>query len=73
MNPFSAGLGILYLVHWFVVIPWVTLKMALLPKRLVWVKTLHLGQEHGQALPEGSTAEDGDQETEDLATEVSQA
>ncbi len=71
MNPFSAGLGILYLVHWFVVIPWVTLKMALLPKKLVWVKTLHLGQEPGEAPEEACTAEA--EETGDLTTEVSQA
>lgn len=71
MNPFSAGLGILYLVHWFVVIPWVTLKMALLPKKLVWVKTLHLGQEHGEALLEECMAEED--ESGDLATEASQA
>jgi 1,2-diacylglycerol 3-beta-glucosyltransferase len=45
MNPFSMGLGIVYLVHWFVVIPWVTVRMALFPKRLVWAKTLHLGHE----------------------------
>jgi hypothetical protein len=29
------------MMHWFVVIPWVTLKMALLPKTLVWAKTAH--------------------------------
>jgi 1,2-diacylglycerol 3-beta-glucosyltransferase len=45
MNPFNATLGIFYLFHWFVVIPWVTLRMALLPKRLVWAKTLHHGDE----------------------------
>jgi 1,2-diacylglycerol 3-beta-glucosyltransferase len=33
----------LYLMHWFVVIPWVTVRMALKPKRLVWAKTTHLG------------------------------
>ena len=33
--------AIAYLGHWFVVIPWVTLRMALLPKRLVWAKTTH--------------------------------
>ena len=38
MNPFTVGLGIVYLVHSFLVIPWVTLKMALLPKRLVWIE-----------------------------------
>jgi 1,2-diacylglycerol 3-beta-glucosyltransferase len=43
MTPFPVGLGILYLTHWFVVIPWVSVRMALLPKRLVWAKTLHLG------------------------------
>jgi 1,2-diacylglycerol 3-beta-glucosyltransferase len=53
MNPFTVGLGILYLLHWFVVIPWVTVRMALLPKRLVWVKTLHLGEEEGEE--EGET------------------
>jgi 1,2-diacylglycerol 3-beta-glucosyltransferase len=36
-------LGIVYLIHWFAVIPWVVLRMTLLPKRLVWVKTTHLG------------------------------
>lgn len=45
MGPLAAGLGIAYLVHWFVVIPWVVLRMALLPKQLVWAKTLHLGTE----------------------------
>jgi 1,2-diacylglycerol 3-beta-glucosyltransferase len=44
MNLWAMGLGIAYLVHWFVVIPWVTLRMAVLPKRLVWAKTLHLGE-----------------------------
>jgi 1,2-diacylglycerol 3-beta-glucosyltransferase len=33
--------AIAYLGHWFVVIPWVTLRMSLLPKRLVWAKTSH--------------------------------
>ena len=37
--------GIAYLGHWFVVIPWVTLRMSLFPKRLVWAKTSH-GQDH---------------------------
>ena len=38
-------LAIAYLSHWFVVIPWVTLRMAVLPKRLVWAKTSHSGPE----------------------------
>ncbi|QEY32538.1 glycosyltransferase family 2 protein [Synechococcus sp. RSCCF101] len=36
-------LAVLYFAHWFVVIPWVTVRMALLPKRLVWAKTSHQG------------------------------
>ena len=42
-HPFNLLLGMAYLSHWFLVIPWVTLRMALLPKRLVWAKTLHHG------------------------------
>jgi len=42
-DPVSLVLTILYLVHWFVVIPWVVVRMAVLPKRLVWAKTLHIG------------------------------
>ena len=37
--------AIAYLSHWFVVIPWVSLRMALLPKRLVWAKTSHGGEQ----------------------------
>jgi 1,2-diacylglycerol 3-beta-glucosyltransferase len=51
MNPLSLALGIAYLGHWFVVIPWTSVRMALLPKQLVWAKTLHLGEE---ILPEDS-------------------
>jgi 1,2-diacylglycerol 3-beta-glucosyltransferase len=43
-TPFNLALGIVYLIHWFVVIPWVVLKMALLPKSLVWAKTVHGAQ-----------------------------
>jgi 1,2-diacylglycerol 3-beta-glucosyltransferase len=46
MNPLAMALGIVYLVHWFVVISWVTLRMAVLPKRLVWAETLHLGEDN---------------------------
>ena len=42
-NLANLALGILYLGHWFVVIPYTTLRMALLPKTLVWAKTLHGG------------------------------
>ena len=44
-DPFSLLLGIAYLSHWFFVIPWVTLRMAVLPKSLVWAKTSHRGTE----------------------------
>jgi 1,2-diacylglycerol 3-beta-glucosyltransferase len=49
MHPLNLALGIAYLGHWFVVIPYTTLRMALLPKRLVWAKTLHVGE--GDDLP----------------------
>ncbi len=42
-NPFNLLLSIFYLSHWFVVIPWTTIKMALLPKKLIWKKTSHKG------------------------------
>jgi 1,2-diacylglycerol 3-beta-glucosyltransferase len=45
MGPINLAWGIAYLGHWFVVIPYTTLRMALLPKRLVWAKTLHVGAE----------------------------
>jgi 1,2-diacylglycerol 3-beta-glucosyltransferase len=63
MTPFHVGLGILYLTHWFVVIPWVSVRMALLPKRLVWAKTLHLGGDD-DPLPENDDplAADGEAE-----------
>lgn len=49
MGPLNLALGILYLGHWFFVIPWTTVRMALLPKRLVWAKTLHLGEDPATA------------------------
>lgn len=49
MHPLNLALGIVYLGHWFVVIPYTTLRMALLPKRLVWAKTLHLGEDPATA------------------------
>ena len=60
MHPLNLALGIAYLGHWFVVIPYTSLRMALLPKRLVWAKTLHVGA--GDAL----AGEEGD-----LTTQVS--
>ena len=49
MHPFNLLLGIVYLGHWFLVIPYTTVRMALLPKRLVWAKTLHLGEDPATA------------------------
>ena len=35
----SILIGLLYLVHWVVVMPWTTVRMAFQPKTLKWVKT----------------------------------
>ena len=59
-NPFTVLLAMAYFAHWFVVIPLVAVRMAVLPKRLVWAKTLHLGgqpedhQDHDDDLPADS-------------------
>ncbi|MEB3318402.1 MAG: glycosyltransferase family 2 protein [Cyanobacteriota bacterium] len=50
-TPGNVLLTVAYLMHWFVVIPWVMLKMALLPKTLVWQKTMHAGADAGVASP----------------------
>tara|TARA_Y100001978_G_scaffold203386_1_gene228801 strand:- start:5435 stop:6766 length:1332 start_codon:yes stop_codon:yes gene_type:complete len=34
---------LIYLSHWFIIIPLVTLKMSILQKKLLWKKTLHKG------------------------------
>ena len=36
-------LGMIYLIHWFIVIPVTTARMSVRPKRLKWVKTVHEG------------------------------
>jgi 1,2-diacylglycerol 3-beta-glucosyltransferase len=36
-------LGFIYMLHWLVIIGFVNLRMAILPKRLKWVKTIHYG------------------------------
>jgi 1,2-diacylglycerol 3-beta-glucosyltransferase len=61
-TPFNLILGIIYLIHWFIVIPWVTLKMALLPKTLVWAKTAH-----GVGRSEASPLLDDQGEDDDVA------
>ncbi len=35
--------GMIYMGHWFVIIPSVTARMSIRPKRLKWVKTVHEG------------------------------
>lgn len=35
--------GFVYMVHWFAIVGTVTLRMAIFPKRLKWVKTVHVG------------------------------
>ena len=42
-KPWNLLLAIIYLGHWFIVIPWVSIKMAIFPKKLVWAKTSHAG------------------------------
>lgn len=42
--------GSLYLLHWFAIIPSITLRMSVRPKRLKWVKTTHQGREAGAAI-----------------------
>ena len=42
-NIMRLFLFMIYLSHWFVVIPWVTLKMSLFSKKILWKKTLHKG------------------------------
>ena len=43
MGPWNLFLSLIYLGHWFIVIPWVSIKMMLFPKKLIWAKTLHSG------------------------------
>ncbi len=42
-KPIRLIMAIIYLLHWFIVIPLVTFKMAILQKQLIWVKTIHKG------------------------------
>ena len=42
-NFVSILIYLLYLSHWFIVIPLVTLKMSIFQKKLLWKKTLHKG------------------------------
>jgi 1,2-diacylglycerol 3-beta-glucosyltransferase len=35
--------GTLYMMHWFAIIPSITARMSVRPKRLKWVKTVHQG------------------------------
>ena len=42
-NSIKIGLYLIYLSHWFIIIPLVTLKMSIFPKKIIWKKTMHLG------------------------------
>ena len=42
-NLIKIILYLVYLSHWFIVIPLVTLKMSIFPKKIIWKKTIHLG------------------------------
>ena len=42
-NFFMIILSIFYLSHWFLVIPWVTIKMSIFQKKILWKKTIHTG------------------------------
>ena len=42
-NSIKLILYLVYLSHWFIIIPLVTLKMSLFPKKIIWKKTKHLG------------------------------
>ena len=43
LNLMMMIVSLLYLSHWFLVIPWVTIKMSIFPKKILWKKTLHKG------------------------------
>ena len=42
-NSIKIMLYLFYLSHWFIIIPLVTLKMSIFPKKIIWKKTIHLG------------------------------
>mgnify|MGYP001336086650 CR=1 FL=1 len=42
-NSIEIFLYLVYLSHWFIIIPLVTLKMSIFPKKIIWKKTKHLG------------------------------
>jgi len=42
-NSIKIILYLIYLSHWFIIIPLVTLKMSIFPKKVIWKKTNHLG------------------------------
>jgi len=42
-NSIKIILYLVYLSHWFIIIPLVTFKMSIFPKKIIWTKTTHLG------------------------------
>jgi 1,2-diacylglycerol 3-beta-glucosyltransferase len=43
LTTIAALQGFVYMMHWFAIVGTVTLRMAIFPKRLKWVKTIHTG------------------------------
>jgi 1,2-diacylglycerol 3-beta-glucosyltransferase len=39
----QTAIGLIFTLHWLVIMPFTTIRMAILPKRLKWVKTLRQG------------------------------
>jgi 1,2-diacylglycerol 3-beta-glucosyltransferase len=46
--------GTIYMLHWLVIMPCVTARMAIRPKRLKWVKTVHAGNQDESLALKGS-------------------
>lgn len=47
--------GMIYMIHWFIIIPSVTARMSVRRKRLKWVKTVHEGSSEDNLVPLGSS------------------
>ncbi len=47
--------GMVYMIHWFIVIPSITTRLSIRPKTLKWVKTSHIGEDQLTLLSEGES------------------
>jgi len=47
--------GMVYMIHWFVIIPSITARLSIRPKTLKWVKTSRIGQNELQLFSEGES------------------